>query len=84
MKPLIHLNGNSKESLLKELKTAKESINNSIVRVEELTVHSRNYYPLENGDNQFQKDCSQVVGWLKELNSIEKQIEDSIIHIAKQ
>lgn len=81
MKPLIHSNGNSRQSLINETKAAKHSINESINKVCELTVHMRNYYPLENGEEQYQLDLAEKRGMISKLEDIEEQLEKYWVHL---
>lgn len=46
MVPRVHLNGDTKDTLLRELRDAHDAVDAAIKKVQEITIHGRNYYPI--------------------------------------
>lgn len=85
MKPFIHPNGNSKESLQKEAREARKAIAAAQDAIADLTIHERNYYPLgQSGIKQFCEDLEERNGMLKKLREIKVKIYEYESHLSDQ
>ncbi len=73
--PTIHLNGSSKESLVKDLKNAHTAIRNAIDALRETAPHGRDYYL--QGDKAFEKARNEHCERVVKLEAVKKEI----IHI---
>jgi hypothetical protein len=75
--PLIHLNGNSRESLLDEYINARRDLQKAINSFYAIDMHRRNYYPLPPGS--WDKACAErdeVRTWLHQSHTyLEQHIE---------
>ena len=47
--PLIHLNGNSRESLMRDYSNARDRLKEAMEAYCKIDFHARNYYPLADG-----------------------------------
>ena len=47
--PLIHFNGNSRESLLRDYNNARDKLQEAMEAYRRIDFHPRNYYPLAEG-----------------------------------
>ena len=80
MVPRIHLNGNSKESLLEELREAHHAINAAIVALKNVTIHGRNYYPIS--DNAYSQARAEHDVRLQRLQDIIDEIRSLCLYIS--
>jgi len=78
--PLIHLNGNSRESLLDGYNNARRDLQSAINSFYRIDFHSRNYYPLPPGSwDKASAERDEVRAW---LHNADTYLEQHIEHLS--
>lgn len=71
--PRIHLNGTSKEALVREYAAAREAVVNAMDAIKAITVHGRDYY-VQSG-NAYNEAAAQHRDRLLRLDSVREELE---------
>lgn len=79
--PIIHLNGDRKETLVQNLKAAYAAVRNAQAVLQQCAPNGRNYYP-EPG--RFELALAQHTARQQALLEIRKSIEDEMFQIDKE
>lgn len=74
MIPTIHLNGTSKEQLLRELEEILIALEGAKKKMEKQTIHGRDYYP--QGHEALQAAVKEGIGRFQRLRSITREFEE--------
>ena len=77
--PTVHLNGTSKDSLLKGYREAYESLNKAQEAMGQCSPHGRDYYP--QGDNAIHEAIQEHRAHMKNIAEAIKAIEAHVQHI---
>ena len=80
--PLIHMNGNDGERLLKQYRVAMRSIAKSREDLSDIEFHMRDYYPM--GEEACRKARSQREVIFQKMRDIEKYLEEHAFNISEQ
>jgi len=80
--PLIHLNGNSGQTLLEEYQKAMDAAINLRAAFSKIEFHPRDYYPL--GADQYDNAKAQRLEVMKMLNDIDGYLTGHAINIYEQ
>jgi hypothetical protein len=81
-KPTIHRNGTGKDELMESLLNAMEAINNAIKALNKTSPNGRDYYP--QGDDAIRVAGQEHKARIKQLETINKELEELAMHIHKQ
>lgn len=79
--PLIHSNGTSKESLVNKLCAASNALDSAYQALKETAPNARDYYPLINPEQLFNKAIAEHMDRLKRLDQIKEDIDQLTIAI---
>lgn len=79
--PLIHLNGNSRESLLRDYKDALRAVHTARAVFHLIDFHARNYYPLPNGS--YERAAEDHRQNYNRLLQVEQYLEAHVSHLTK-
>jgi hypothetical protein len=77
--PIVNLNGNSQESLMKDVYEAMKTVKSAFDAVQSMDVHGRNY---PNGDYQTARE--EWISILTRLNDIHKELDEYALAIVEQ
>jgi hypothetical protein len=80
MKPTIHLNGTSRDELLRQLTTAGGALRKAIGALSDAAPHGRDYYP--QGSSAITKATAEHVSRLSRLQSVYEELEALAEHVA--
>lgn len=73
--PMVHLNGTGGDTLLREVEEALEALQVAEEKINNMTVHSRDYYVMEDADNKWQAAWKQAV----ERNEKIKEVKEELV-----
>lgn len=80
----INMNGNDKETLLKELRTASEAVEAARVALGMLTLHGRNYQTVENGQLALRLDIGDAQNAAANLTQVREYLSECYAHVVTQ
>lgn len=72
--PVVHLNGNSRESLIEEWDNFAAAIENAFDVFPNQSFHGRNHYPKVHGEDQAAKAKRELLTCLFDLKNLSEQI----------
>ena len=80
-KPLVHLNGTSREALLDGYTNACHALRSAREAVIEASPNARDYYPL--GNDAYRKAEKEHVARLQKLEDVRRELEALALHVSR-
>jgi hypothetical protein len=68
--PVVHLNGTGKTALLKEVGEAIKAVEVAMDKVNNMTIHARDYYVKPNHETAFNEASSQATMRYRKLDAV--------------
>jgi hypothetical protein len=72
MVPVVHLNGTSKDELIKQLLDAGNALNAAVYKLGAAAPHGRDYYPL--GDDAYKTARDQHLDRVKRIDAVMNEL----------
>lgn len=71
--PVIHMNGTSRKALLEEYRAAFDAVRNAMEKLNNVTVHGRDYYP--KGNDAIRTALRQQEDRMDKLRSVRDELQ---------